>query len=208
VAAFTTKRSALEANIKTQKQEVPTTGGSGPTATAAGDSPGSAREALADLVNVTKRRSAAVKALTNAGERIEDQKQLAETYKKWIDVISAKQRSVIHRGLLGAGLCSLTDEFGITRIEFLLEVIFARQSVCCAPNRPRTEPLCRGFAVVHHLLAGVQHGAGVAGSSAAKAKQTSLRGIRSGRTASAPEHQSSSPGTPKYFDNLLCPLKS
>jgi hypothetical protein len=31
VAAFTTKRSALEANIKTQKQEVPTTGGSAPT---------------------------------------------------------------------------------------------------------------------------------------------------------------------------------
>jgi small-conductance mechanosensitive channel len=104
VTAFTTKRSALEANIKTQKQEDATTGGGAPTAPAAGSSAGSAREASAHLVNVTKRRSAAVKALTNADERIEDQKQLAETYRKWIDVISAKQRTVIHRGLLGAAI--------------------------------------------------------------------------------------------------------
>jgi small-conductance mechanosensitive channel len=35
-------------------------------------------------------------------ERIEDQKQLAETYRKWIAVVTAKQRSVIHGGLSGA----------------------------------------------------------------------------------------------------------
>src|SRR6266566_1033588 len=99
---FTTKRDALESNVKTQKQEVPETpeGGlrTGPNSTS------STREASADLVNATKRRSATVKALTNADERIEDQKHLAETYRKWIEVVTARQRTVIHRGLAGAAV--------------------------------------------------------------------------------------------------------
>jgi small-conductance mechanosensitive channel len=102
VAAFTTKRSALESNIKTQKQEVPATGEGAPMPPAGLNSAGP--EASVDLVNATKRRSAAVKALTNADERIEDQKRLAETYRRWIDVISAKQRTIIHRGLSGAAI--------------------------------------------------------------------------------------------------------
>ena len=91
---FTTKRDALESNIKTQKQEVPGILGAGRTP----------REASADLVNATKRRSAAVKAFTNTDERIADQKHLAETYRKWIDVVTARQRTVIHKGLSGAAV--------------------------------------------------------------------------------------------------------
>src|SRR5438034_8099747 len=64
----------------------------------------STREASADVVAATKRRSATVKALTNADERIEDQKQLAETYQKWIDVVTARQRTLIHSGLAGAAV--------------------------------------------------------------------------------------------------------
>src|SRR5207249_440334 len=94
----------LESNIKTEKQEVPGTLGGGPTPPAAANSTSSTREASADVVNATKRRSAAVKALTNADERIEDQKHLAETYSKWVDVITARQRTVIHRGLSGAAV--------------------------------------------------------------------------------------------------------
>jgi small-conductance mechanosensitive channel len=70
----------------------------------AGANSTSSREASADVVNATKRRSAAVKVLTNADERIQDQKHLAETYRKWIDVVTARQRTVIHRGLSGAAV--------------------------------------------------------------------------------------------------------
>ena len=104
VATFTTKRDALESKIKTQTQEVPGAIGGRSTLPAGVNSAGSTPDASADLVNATKRRSAAVKALTNADERIEDQKHLAATYRKWIDVIGAKQRTVVHRGLSGAAV--------------------------------------------------------------------------------------------------------
>jgi small-conductance mechanosensitive channel len=91
--AFTTKRNALELNSKTKMQEVRRT-----------NSTSSTREASTDLVNATKRHSAAVKALTNSEERIEDQKNLAETYRKWLGVVTARQRPVIHEGLTGAAV--------------------------------------------------------------------------------------------------------
>jgi small-conductance mechanosensitive channel len=101
--AFTTKREALESKIKTKAQEDPGTLGGRPALATGEDSTSSARGgASADLVNATKRRSAQVKALTNFEERIEDQKNLAETYRKWLEVVTARQRSVIHRGLSGA----------------------------------------------------------------------------------------------------------
>jgi small-conductance mechanosensitive channel len=103
VVAFTTRREALESNVKTKAQEGPVTLGGRPVLATGEDSTSLARGgASADLVNATKRRSAQVKALTNFEERIEDQKNLAETYRKWLDVVTARQRSVIHRGLSGA----------------------------------------------------------------------------------------------------------
>jgi len=102
--AFTTKREALESNIKTKTQEVAGTLGGGPMPPAGANSPTASREASAELVSTTKRRSAVVKALTNSDERIEDQKQLAETYRKWIEVVAARQRTVIHGGLSGAAV--------------------------------------------------------------------------------------------------------
>src|SRR6202045_796885 len=102
---FTTKREALESNIKTKAQEDPATLGGRPALATREDSTSSARGgASADLVNATKRRSAQVEALPNFEERIEDQKNLAETYRKWLEVVTARQRSVIHRGLSGAGV--------------------------------------------------------------------------------------------------------
>ena len=92
-AAFTTKRDALASNI-----------GKGRTQPAGKDSASSPHDASADLVSATKRRSAAVKALTSFEERIEDQRNLADTYRKWLEVVSAQQRTVIHRGLSGAAV--------------------------------------------------------------------------------------------------------
>ena len=102
--AFTEKRDALKSSVKTPKQEGTGTLSGGTTPPSGANSSGSTTEASADLVNAAKRRSAAVKALTNYDERVEDQQHLAETYGKWIEAVSAGQRTVIHRGLLGAAV--------------------------------------------------------------------------------------------------------
>jgi small-conductance mechanosensitive channel len=103
VVAFTTKRDALESNIKAQKQRAGTPG-SGPTPTADASSTPSARDISTERVGAAKRQSTVVKELTNLNERIEDQKQLAETYRKWIEAVAARKRSVIHSGLSGAAV--------------------------------------------------------------------------------------------------------
>jgi small-conductance mechanosensitive channel len=119
-AAFTTKRAALQASIKTKTETVPDKPQSGSTppaneksigpasqssaGTSAGTATGNSGGGSTDLVNATKRRSAAVKALTNVDERIEDQTRLAETYRKWIEVVNGQERAVIHRGLRGVAI--------------------------------------------------------------------------------------------------------
>ncbi len=59
------------------------------------------RDESAALVKATKRRSAEAKALASLDKRIDDQKQLAENYGKWIEAVAAKQRAVVHRALTG-----------------------------------------------------------------------------------------------------------
>jgi small-conductance mechanosensitive channel len=98
---FTKRRDALQSNIKTNTQPDPGTAGGGLAQPASEDLAASPHQASSDLVSATKRRSATVKALTSFEERIEDQKNLAETYRKWLDVVSAQQRRVIHRALSG-----------------------------------------------------------------------------------------------------------
>jgi len=107
-AAFTTKRAGLQSSINPKTQTAPdkvqsgSTSGSGAPSDEKSANPPS--ESSADLVNATKRRSAVVKALTNTDERIEDQKRLAETYRKWMEVVAAQEGAVIHRGLRGAAI--------------------------------------------------------------------------------------------------------
>jgi small-conductance mechanosensitive channel len=111
-AAYAAKRTALQSSINTKTQTIPekpqsaTTSGSGPPAGEKPASPpnGSSGENSADVVSSTRHRSFAVKALTNVDERIEDQTRLAETYRKWIDVVNAQEGAVIHRGLRGAAI--------------------------------------------------------------------------------------------------------
>jgi small-conductance mechanosensitive channel len=110
--AFTSQRSALQSSINTKTQTIPENPQSAPTSrsgTPSGEKPASPSNASsgensADVLNATRHRSFAVKALTNVDERIEDQTRLAETYRKWIDVVDAQKAAVIHRGLRGAAL--------------------------------------------------------------------------------------------------------
>jgi small-conductance mechanosensitive channel len=98
---FTKRRDAIQSTIKTNTQPDRGAPGGGRTQPVSEDFTGSTHEASSDLVRATKRRSADMKALTSFEERIEDQKNLAETYRKWLDVVSAQQRRVIHRALSG-----------------------------------------------------------------------------------------------------------
>ena len=101
---FSAKRATLQSNINTKTQAVPDglQSGSAPPSNEKTASPPA--ESSADLVNATKRRSAAVRALTNVDERMEDQTRLAETYRKWIGVVGAQEEAVIHRGLRGVAI--------------------------------------------------------------------------------------------------------
>jgi Mechanosensitive ion channel len=103
-AAFTAQRNALASDIKAQRQGSAGSLGKAPTRPPGASSTASDRGKSAELVSAAKRRSAAVKELTNLNERVENQKRLAETYGRWIGVVDARQRSVVHSGLSGAAV--------------------------------------------------------------------------------------------------------
>ncbi|HXC87327.1 MAG TPA: mechanosensitive ion channel domain-containing protein [Candidatus Cybelea sp.] len=58
-------------------------------------------EDSAELVKATKLRAAKQKAMSAFDKRMDDQKQLADNYGKWIRVIAAKQKAEFHRALIG-----------------------------------------------------------------------------------------------------------
>jgi len=58
-------------------------------------------EDSAVLLKETKSRSAQQKALASFDKRIDDQKQLADNYGKWIQVVAGNQKAVVHRALIG-----------------------------------------------------------------------------------------------------------
>jgi small-conductance mechanosensitive channel len=62
------------------------------------------REESAAIVKSTRRRAGDQKALIILNKRIGDEKQLAEVYGKWIAVVAAKQRAILHRGMIGVAI--------------------------------------------------------------------------------------------------------
>jgi small-conductance mechanosensitive channel len=62
------------------------------------------REESAAIVKSTKRRAGDQKALTILDKRIGDEKQLADLYGRWISVVAAKQRAVLHLGMIGVAI--------------------------------------------------------------------------------------------------------
>ncbi|HEY6386333.1 MAG TPA: mechanosensitive ion channel family protein [Candidatus Acidoferrum sp.] len=58
-------------------------------------------EDSAVLLKETKSRSAQQKALASFDKRMDDQKQLADNYGKWIQVLAGNQKAVVHRALIG-----------------------------------------------------------------------------------------------------------
>jgi small-conductance mechanosensitive channel len=104
VASLTAQHNALESRLSAGKARATQTS---EQATSSADAGGSRkhsslnREESTALVKATKLRASEQKSLAGFGKRIDDQKQLAEVYAKWTDVVAAKQRSVVHRMLIG-----------------------------------------------------------------------------------------------------------
>jgi len=102
--SLTDRHNALESQISSGKARVAQTNAQAESGTAAGGSrkPSNLnREESTTLVKATKLLASEQKTLAGFGKRIDDQKQLADVYAKWMDVLAAKQRSVIHRMLIG-----------------------------------------------------------------------------------------------------------
>src|SRR5467141_2555451 len=94
-ASFSSKHAALEKQVGALKQQ-----SNQRPDVAQGQSSGS-REESAALVKTTRRRAGDEKAMTILGKRIANETQLADVYGGWISVVAAKQRAVLHRGMIG-----------------------------------------------------------------------------------------------------------
>jgi small-conductance mechanosensitive channel len=102
--SLTARHNALESQISAGKARATQTT---EQATSIADAGGSRkhlnlnREESTALVKATKLRASEQKTLAGFGKRIDDQKQLAEVYAKWTDLVAAKQQLVVHRMLTG-----------------------------------------------------------------------------------------------------------
>src|SRR5467141_1732522 len=102
--SLTAQHNALELQISSGKARVAQTNAQAVSGTAAGGSRKPShlnREESTTLVKATKLLASEQKPLAGFGKRIDDQEQLADVYAKWMDVLAAKQLSVIHRMLIG-----------------------------------------------------------------------------------------------------------
>jgi small-conductance mechanosensitive channel len=103
-AYFSTRHKVREAQVAekgTSARRVEREANPGKTTASSVPSTKLSSEESAALVKATKQRSAAAKALASLDKRIDDQKQLAENYGKWIEAVAAKQRAVVHGALIG-----------------------------------------------------------------------------------------------------------
>ena len=102
-AALSARHNALEAQSATKQASKPTTGG--PTTvgqpTTGTSAPAQRNQSSADLVKAARQRAEVNKTLTSLDKRIDNQKQLADNYTKWIGVVVAQQRDILHRALIG-----------------------------------------------------------------------------------------------------------
>jgi len=76
-----------------------------------------------DSVKAAKQRGSLKKTLTSLDKRIDDQKQLAGTYTKWIGVVADKQRTVLHRALIGLTIVLAIPLIGIFFDSWLIRLL-------------------------------------------------------------------------------------
>lgn len=105
--ALTGQHNVLEGRIDAAKVESPELAHRSKHSKQAEASPAAAAssnrapEDTATLVAITKQIASDQKALAGFDKRIETEKELADIYGKWIDVVAARQRTLVNRGLRG-----------------------------------------------------------------------------------------------------------
>jgi small-conductance mechanosensitive channel len=103
-ALFSGKHNTLDAELEAEKksgsQSAETV--SAPRSSNGGGTPVNlSHQDTAALVTAAKQRAASQKILASLDKRIENQKQLAENYGKWIGALAAKQSAVLYIALIG-----------------------------------------------------------------------------------------------------------
>jgi small-conductance mechanosensitive channel len=99
-ALFSARHNVREEQVAAAKKESSEAHAQAPTGKRANRS----REESTALIKATKQRSAGEKALASLDKRMDDEKQLAEVYGNWIEVLAAKQRAIVHQVLTGVGV--------------------------------------------------------------------------------------------------------
>ncbi|HTQ60556.1 MAG TPA: mechanosensitive ion channel family protein [Candidatus Solibacter sp.] len=100
------------------------------------------------LLDKTKRRASARKALGELDKRIDDERQLAETYDNWLVLDGAKERSAIHKALI-----SLTVILGILLVALFFDDWFEKLLGKTALDRRQIETLRTVTRVTLQVLA-------------------------------------------------------
>jgi small-conductance mechanosensitive channel len=130
-ASFVAKHTALAAQIDAGKTE-PAEQGTPPTAGNPPSKPGmpanQSRQESKALLTATKHRAAQQKTLAGFDKRVDNEKQLSETYQSWIDVVAAKQRSLIHSVLLGLAVVFAILLIGVS-LDYWLEHLLGKTSL-------------------------------------------------------------------------------
>ncbi len=107
VATLTEKHSALETKLEAEKEKSSDLAHhakkmkSNGTSKSAPVEDNRTAEELAAAADKTWQLAAEQQALSNYDKRIDTNKELAAVYSSWIDIVAARQRSVVHRALNG-----------------------------------------------------------------------------------------------------------
>ena len=96
--SFSAKRAALEKQVSAQKQQ------SSQNSPVLQGQPAAQRDASAALAQTTRRRAGDQKMLTILSKRLGNEAQIADVYGSWISIVAAKQRAVLHRGMIGVAI--------------------------------------------------------------------------------------------------------
>jgi small-conductance mechanosensitive channel len=103
-ASLSARHNEIEAQINARKNKsAQANGPANPSQPAPNVTPPStpSPEDSASLLKATKSHAAQQKALGSFDKRMDDEKQLADNYGKWIQVVAGSQKAVIHRALIG-----------------------------------------------------------------------------------------------------------
>ena len=100
VASLSSRHEALEAQLAAEKNGAATSTAAAPGVHQATHT----HDEAVSLLKTTKRRAVDQQALATFDKRIDDQKDLAEVYTKWSDLVAAKARATVHFMLIGVAI--------------------------------------------------------------------------------------------------------